>query len=45
MMRLRRKKIHHGKEHGVIVYDDGLGTLEDNEIFGNGFHGVAMGRR
>jgi F-box protein 11 len=41
--RLRRNKIHHGKERGVIVYADGLGTLEDNEIFGNGFHGVAIG--
>ena len=41
--RLRRNKIHHGKERGVIVYDDGLGTLEDNEIFGNGLHGVAIG--
>jgi parallel beta-helix repeat protein len=41
--RLRRNKIHHGKERGVIVYDDGLGTLEDNEIFGNGFHGVTIG--
>jgi F-box protein 11 len=41
--RLRRNKIHHGKEHGVFVHNDGLGTLEDNEIFGNGFHGVAIG--
>jgi hypothetical protein len=40
--RLRRNKIHHGKERGVIVHDDGLGTLEDNEIFGNGFHGVGI---
>jgi len=39
--RLRRNKIHHGKEHGVHIYNDGLGTLEDNEISGNGYSGVA----
>jgi parallel beta-helix repeat protein len=38
--RLRRNKIHHGKKHGV--QDDGLGTLEDNEIFGNSLHGVVI---
>jgi parallel beta-helix repeat protein len=33
--RLRRNKIHDGKQSGVFVYDSGLGTLEDNDITGN----------
>ncbi len=34
--RLRRNKIHDGLECGVYVYQGGLGTLEDNEVIGNG---------
>ena len=33
--RLRRNTIHDGNEAGVFVYDDGLGTLEDNDITAN----------
>jgi parallel beta-helix repeat protein len=40
--RLRRNKIHDGKDNGVFVYDNGLGTLEDNEIVGNGLSGVEI---
>jgi parallel beta-helix repeat protein len=38
--RLRRNKIHNGKQNGVSVYGNGHGTLEDNDIFGNTFSGV-----
>ncbi len=38
--RLRRNRIHAGKTSGVQVYDNGLGTLEDNDIFGNAYSGV-----
>jgi parallel beta-helix repeat protein len=40
--RLRRNKIHDGKRTGVYVHDGGLGTLEDNEITGNGQEGVQI---
>ena len=40
--RLRRNKIHNGKTSGVVVYDSGLGTLEDNEITGNALSGVEI---
>jgi parallel beta-helix repeat protein len=40
--RLRRNRIHSGKEGGVFVYANGLGTLEDNEIFGNAMSGVEI---
>jgi parallel beta-helix repeat protein len=40
--RLRRNKIHDGRDHGVLVYDSGLGTFEDNEVIGNGAAGVAI---
>lgn len=32
---LRRNRIHDGQKAGVFVYDNGKGTLEDNEIFAN----------
>ena len=35
--RLRRNRIHDGKQAGVFVYEEGRGTLEDNEIFANAF--------
>jgi parallel beta-helix repeat protein len=38
--RLRRNRIHHGKQGGVFVYEEGRGTLEDNDIFGNAHAGV-----
>ena len=40
--RLRRNRIHGGKQSGVYIYDNGLGTLEDNDIFGNTFSGVEI---
>jgi parallel beta-helix repeat protein len=40
--RLRRNRIHDGKTGGVFVYQNGLGTLEDNEIFGNALAGVQI---
>jgi parallel beta-helix repeat protein len=40
--RLRRNRIHDGKVTGVIVYYNGQGTLEDNDIFGNALAGVAI---
>ncbi len=40
--RLRRNRIHDGKQSGVLVQDNGQGTLEDNDIFGNAYVGVAI---
>ena len=40
--RIRGNHIHGGKETGVIIYDNALGTLEDNDIFGNVLAGVAI---
>ena len=37
---LRRNTIHDGKHAGVLVYDGGLGTLEDNDIIANSVAGV-----
>jgi parallel beta-helix repeat protein len=40
--RLRRNRIHHGEQSGIIVYDNGLGTIEDNDIYCNGLSGVEV---
>jgi F-box protein 11 len=40
--RIRRNRIHDGKQVGVFVYDGGIGTLEDNDIFGNTLSGVQI---
>jgi parallel beta-helix repeat protein len=40
--RLRRNRIHDGKENGVLVRDGGLGILEDNDITGNDYSGVEI---
>jgi F-box protein 11 len=40
--RLRRNRIHDGRQSGVFVYDDGLGTLEDNDITDNAYSGVEV---
>lgn len=40
---IRRNIIHGSKQGGVSIYDNGLGTLEENEIFGNKFFGVEIG--
>jgi parallel beta-helix repeat protein len=42
--RLRRNFIHDGRKSGVHVFDDGLGTLEDNEITRNFLPGVTITR-
>ena len=40
--RLRRNTIHDGKQSGVYVYGNGLGTLEDNDITANANAGVSI---
>jgi F-box protein 11 len=40
--RLRRNQIHDGKQSGVYVYENGLGTLEDNDITANQLTGVTI---
>ncbi len=40
--RLRRNRIHHSKQSGVIVYDNGLGNIDDNDIYSNGLSGVEI---
>lgn len=40
--RLRSNRIHGGKSSGVHVYENGQGTLEDNDIFGNVGPGVTI---
>lgn len=40
--RLRRNRIHDGRQCGVVVFERGRGTLEDNDIFGNSHSGVEI---
>ncbi|MDX8400010.1 MAG: right-handed parallel beta-helix repeat-containing protein [Gallionellaceae bacterium] len=40
--RLRRNRIYDGEHGGIAVYDNGQGTLEDNDIFGNAKAGVTI---
>ncbi|XCN73842.1 MAG: right-handed parallel beta-helix repeat-containing protein [Candidatus Electrothrix aestuarii] len=40
--RLRRNRIHNGKQAGIFVYGNGQGILEDNEIFANAHAGVEI---
>ena len=40
--RLRRNRIHDGKTAGVLICENGQGTLEDNEIFANAYCGVLI---
>ena len=39
---VRRNRIHDGNASGVSVYDQGRGTLEDNDIFANAYAGVMI---
>jgi parallel beta-helix repeat protein len=39
---LRRNRIHDSKSCGVLIWEDGRGTLEDNEITGNRLSGVEI---
>ena len=40
--RIKRNRIHDGKDAGVYIYKNGKGTIEENEIFGNTKSGVAI---
>jgi len=40
--RLRRNRIHNGKQAGIFVYENGQGTFEDNDIFSNALAGVEV---
>ena len=40
--RLRRNRIHDGKQNGVFLHESGLGTLEDNDITANGYRGMTV---
>jgi F-box protein 11 len=40
--RLRHNRIHDGKRAGIMIYENGQGTLEDNEIFNNTLSGVMI---
>lgn len=33
--RIRRNTIHDGRQAGILVYDQGQGIIEENEIYGN----------
>lgn len=35
-------KIHHGRQYGVLVAEDGTGLLNNNSIFENAHAGVAV---
>jgi parallel beta-helix repeat protein len=38
---VRRNRIHENKQAGFDVFEKGRGTIEDNDIFGNGLYGVS----
>lgn len=38
----RGNRIHDGKQNGVFVFENGQGTLENNEIFANARSGVPI---
>lgn len=38
--KIRRNKIWGGQNGGILVYNSGLGCIEDNEIFDNAMAGV-----
>ena len=39
---VRGNRIHDGKRAGVFVYEDGRGTYEDNDVFGNAHSGFVV---
>ena len=40
---VRRNRIHDGKSAGIVVYEQGRGTYEDNEVSGNALPGIEVG--
>jgi F-box protein 11 len=40
--RLRRNRIHDGRNHGVLITEQSLGTFEENDIYRNSLAGVAV---
>ena len=40
--RLRRNRMYGGNQSGVFIYENGLGTFEDNDIFGNAYSEVLI---
>ncbi|MBX3736564.1 MAG: right-handed parallel beta-helix repeat-containing protein [Candidatus Didemnitutus sp.] len=40
--RLRRNRIHDGKRSGIFVYENGMGTLEDNDIYAHALAGIEI---
>ncbi len=39
---LRRNHIHHGNDSGILIYENGQGTLEENKIVDNRSAGLAI---
>jgi parallel beta-helix repeat protein len=37
---VRRNKIHNGCHGGIYIHDGGMGTIEENDIYGNTLAGV-----
>ena len=40
--RVRRNRIHDGKQAGILVHAGGRGTFEDNDIFANALAGIEV---
>ena len=40
--RLRRNRLHHSNQSGVILYDNGLRNIDDIDIYANGLSGVEI---
>ena len=41
---VKRNRIHNGRDSGVLVCENGKGSVVDNDIFANQMAGVAIGR-
>ncbi len=42
--RLRKNRIHDGKAEGISIYDNGLGILEENDVYSNAGSGMAISK-
>ncbi len=40
--RLRRNRIHNGRQSGIVIMSRASGTYEDNELFGNAYSGITV---